>query len=266
MEVKKALTIAGSDCSGGAGIQADLKTFHSLGVYGMSVITALTAQNTLGVEGIEETSADFVDDQMKAVLEDIPPDAIKTGMLFSKKIIQTVTQMLAESSVRNIIVDPVMISTTGHKLITESAVQSMMHDLIPHALIVTPNIDEAKTLSGIMIDTIKDMKIAAERISDSGAKMVVVKGGHLNTREAVDIFFDGETMYNLTSERIPTRHTHGTGCTFSAAIAAYLALGKKPLDAVKKAKDYVTGALQHVVPVGKGISPINHLWSLGSRE
>ncbi len=221
------LTIAGSDSGGGAGIQADIKTFNALGVYGLSAITALTAQNTLGVFGIQESSTDFFKTQLNAVLSDIKIDALKTGMLASADIVSITAELLQKYEIKNIVVDPVMISKHGAKLLKDDAVENYIKKLIPVSYIITPNLNEAAFLTGINKISSKDkMKEAALKIKNMGAKFIVIKGGHLEEEKASDLFFNGKEYIWLESERYSVKHTHGTGCTFSAAIASFLAMGE----------------------------------------
>ncbi len=257
MSVKRVLTIAGSDSGGGAGIQADLKTITVLGGFGMSVITALTAQNTLGIHGVHEVPEDFIEKQFDAVAGDIGIDAAKTGMLATGKILKTVTKMIRKYQIDKLVVDPVMVAKDGSFLIEEDARSSLIEELVPLALVITPNIPEAEVLSKTGISSIGDMKKAAEIISGSGVKNIVIKGGHL-TGDAVDILYDGKNFYEFTSERIDTLDTHGTGCTYSAAIATELAKGESVFEAVKKAKEYITTAIRFSLRIGGGHGPINH--------
>jgi hydroxymethylpyrimidine/phosphomethylpyrimidine kinase len=271
----RALTIAGSDSGGGAGIQADLKTFHSLGVYGMSVVTALTAQNTLGVHGILDVPPAFIELQLRSVLSDIGADAAKTGMLSRAAAIRAVARSLKEFRVKRLVVDPVMVSKHGDLLLRKNAMKTLIEDLLPLALIVTPNIPEAEILAGFTVRSIDDMKRAAQimherffaplRMTKSGPRIVVIKGGHLSGDDAIDIVFDGKRFELLRAKRLRARHTHGTGCTFSAAIAAYLALRHPPLDAIRKAKIYITRAIRRAQPLGRGIAPVGHLPALSAQ-
>ncbi|HHW04238.1 MAG TPA: bifunctional hydroxymethylpyrimidine kinase/phosphomethylpyrimidine kinase [Thermoanaerobacterales bacterium] len=259
--MKLALTIAGSDSGGGAGIQADLKTFSAHGVFGMSVITSITAQNTVGVLGIEDVSPSMVALQMKAVFEDLYPDAVKIGMVSNKEIIEAVAEGLECYKPANVVLDPVMISKTGSQLLKPEAIKALKEKLIPLSTVVTPNLMEAGELSDVEIKDKKDMKEAARKIFAMGAKAVIVKGGHL-TGDAADILYDGNDFIELISERIDTENTHGTGCTFSSAIAANLALGYNLADSARKAKEYITGAIRHALDIGKGVGPTNHFWNL----
>ncbi len=257
----RALTIAGSDSGGGAGIQADLKTFEALGVYGMSVITALTAQNTLGVQAVHEVPISFVKAQLDSVAGDIGVDAAKTGMLSSAAIIETVAAGVREHGIDRLVVDPVAASKHGDALLRSDAVDALKRQIIPLSLVVTPNVGEVELLTGVVVRSVADMPAAAAAFNELGARWVVVKGGHLpGNEDAVDLLSDGETTIEIRSERLATRDTHGTGCTFSAAIAAGLAAGADVVDAVHAAKDYLTGALRRGVRIGEGIGPVDHGW------
>jgi hydroxymethylpyrimidine/phosphomethylpyrimidine kinase len=256
--MKRALTIAGSDSGGGAGIQADLKTFGALGVYGASAITAVTAQNTVTVSRIQEIDPEVVAAQIEAVIEDIGFDAVKTGMLASTPIVEAVASALKRHRVVNLVIDPVMVSKTKACLLKADAIAALKSLLLPLAEIVTPNIPEAEVLSGHKVIDAETMRDAARRIRDLGPKRVVIKGGHSEGPYVVDLYFDGEKFEELKAERVQTRATHGTGCTFSAAIAAYLAHGLPPLEAVARAKEFLTAALQAAPGIGKGIGPVNH--------
>jgi hydroxymethylpyrimidine/phosphomethylpyrimidine kinase len=260
----RALTVAGSDSGGGAGIQADLKTFAAFGVYGASAITAITAQNTIGVRAIHEVPAAVVAAQIDAVLEDIGADAAKTGMLSSVEIIETVADRLRAHAVAALVVDPVMVAKSGDRLLHEDAVQVLRELLLPLAAIVTPNAPEATVLSGIDVVDAASAREAARRIHDLGPAVVVVKGGHLGGDTSDDLVFDGSSFEVLSGRRVATRHTHGTGCTFSAAIAAGLARGLPPLEAVREARVYLQGAIEHAEPLGGGHGPVNHLWRLSN--
>lgn len=259
--MKTALTVAGSDSGGGAGIQADLKTFAALGVHGTSALTALTAQNTLGVTAILDLPPSFVEAQFDAVAQDIGIDAMKTGMLFSAEIIQAVAGKIREYGLSKVVVDPVMVATSGDLLLRQDAVEEVRTGLLPLALVVTPNRREAEVLSGLKIGTERDVLEAARRIYDLGARYVLVKGGHA-AGDAVDWLYDGQELLPFRARRIETTNTHGTGCTLSAAIAAYLALGREVPDAVAGAKEYITEAIRHAYPLGKGHGPVNHLFKL----
>ncbi|HWV36144.1 MAG TPA: bifunctional hydroxymethylpyrimidine kinase/phosphomethylpyrimidine kinase [Thermomicrobiales bacterium] len=259
----KVMTIAGSDSGGGAGIQADLKTFAALGVYGSSVLTAVTAQNTIEVSAIAEVPDEVVIAQIDSVFEDIGADAVKTGMLSSRSIIQNVADRLEAWGPRYLVVDPVMISKSGAPLLQKQAIGALKKDLLPHATIVTPNIPEAETLSGRTIATSDDAREAARVIHDLGPSYVVIKGGHLDG-PTVDLVFDGTDFTPIEGERIQTQNTHGTGCTFSAAIVAFLALGHEPLPAISLAKRYIEAALRDSYSIGSGHSPVNHFTAIGA--
>lgn len=256
--IPRALTIAGSDSSAGAGIQADLKTFAALGVYGLSVLTAITAQNTLGVRAAEDLAPALVEAQIDAVLEDIGADAAKTGMLSSPAIIEVVADRVRKWSLR-LVVDPVMMAKSGDPLLKSEAVATLRSQLLPLAEVVTPNLPEAEVLTGRQIETLEDMRAAASAIFALGPRHVVVKGGH-RTTEPVDIYFDGKRFVELRAERIQTLHTHGTGCTFSAAIAALMARGMLVEEAVAGAKQYITGAIRCAPGLGHGYGPVAHFW------
>ena len=260
--MRKALTIAGSDSGGGAGIQADLKTFAALGVYGSSAITALTAQNTLGVQGVYPVDPEFVGQQIDSVMSDIGADAAKTGMLFSAEIIQVVALRVRRWGIEQLVVDPVMVAKSGDRLLREDAIGALTRELLPLAYIVTPNLGEASVLAGFEVNSKPAMEQAACAIHALGARIVVVKGGHLADC-ADDLVYDGAEMSWLPAEHIDTPHTHGTGCTFSAAIAALLAQGHEPLEAIARAKDYLTAALRAAQPIGAGHSPVNHFYAYG---
>lgn len=255
--IPHAMTIAGSDSGAGAGIQADLKTFAALGVYGTSVLTAVTAQNTVEVAAIAEVPEEVVIAQIDGVFEDIGATAVKTGMLSGKTIIQNVADRLEAWGPRWLVVDPVMMSKGGAPLLQRDAMGALKRDLLPFASIITPNIPEAEILSGIKIATGDDAREAARKIHALGPRWVIVKGGHLDG-PAVDLVFDGETFTPVEGERIQTTNTHGTGCTFSAAIVALLAHGLEPLDAIRLAKRYIEAALRDSFAIGEGHSPVNH--------
>ena len=255
--LKTALTIAGSDSGGGAGIQADLKTFTAFGVYGMTVITSVTAQNTLGVLEIHDLPAAFVSRQLEAVLSDLPVDAAKTGMLSNADIVRGVAARLREQEVKNLVVDPVMVAKSGHRLLREEALKALRDELLPLASVVTPNLPEAEVLTGRKISGPEEMRRAAESIRTLGPAHVLIKGGHLQGR-AVDILFDGSDFTELLADRVSTRHTHGTGCTLSAAIAALLATGLTVTEAVIVAKDFITRAIREAPGLGHGHGPLNH--------
>jgi len=259
--MKKALTIAGSDSGGGAGIQADLKTFAAFGVYGTSAITALTAQNTKGVEGIFNVPPFFVEKQIDAVMTDVKPRTWKTGMLVNSEIIDIVCYKVKQYRIKNLIVDPVMIAKGGDSLLSKNAIDCLVKNLIPLSYVVTPNCHEAEALTEIQIQTVSNMKQSAIAFYKMGAKNVVIKGGHLPTSsEAIDIFYDGTNFYKISSVRINTRNTHGTGCTLASAIAAGVAKDHSPLNAVRKAKKYIDMAIKQALylRIGKGHGPLNH--------
>ncbi|WP_332691101.1 bifunctional hydroxymethylpyrimidine kinase/phosphomethylpyrimidine kinase [Halalkalibacter lacteus] len=259
MSIAKTLTIAGSDSGGGAGIQADIKTFQELHTFGMSVITALTAQNTLGVHGVFPQSLEAIEAQLDAVLSDIGTDAVKTGMLFSAEIISLVASKLKEYEVKNIVVDPVMIAKGGASLLQEEAVRALIEELLPIATVITPNLPEAaKMLGQKEMETLEEMKQAAIDLHKMGPDYIVLKGGHLLDGPAVDLLYDGEMIYELKTERIKTKHTHGTGCTFAAAIAAELAKGHSIKEATEVAKSFITAAISDSLSIGNGIGPTNH--------
>ena len=258
-KVPKALTIAGSDSGAGAGIQADLKTFAALGVYGTSVITAITAQNTVSVTRVLELPPDLVAAQIDTVIQDIGAHALKTGMLANAAIIEVVAEKIKEHRLENLVVDPVMVAKSGDLLLRRDAIEALRSCLLPLAATVTPNLPEAAELAGIAVSTQRDIQEAAKRILGMGAKSVVVKGGH-RKGPAIDIFYDGKKFRELKAARIPTRNTHGTGCTFSAAIAASLAKGKKLEEAVVQAKRYITHAIRKGFAIGSGHSPVNHFY------
>lgn len=259
--VRKALTIAGSDSGGGAGIQADLKTFAALEVYGTSALTAVTAQNTCGVTQVAELRPAMVAAQIDAVLNDIGADAVKTGMLANTAIIAVVAKKIGEHKINKLVVDPVMVATSGDLLIKKSAVAALRETLLPQASIVTPNLPEAEELTGMRVRTARDTEECARRIVKMGARSVLIKGGH-RTGPAVDLFYDGKKFTVLKAPRIRTRNTHGTGCTLSAAIAANLALGNSMEVAVKSAKQFIIRALLTSFRVGAGHSPVNHFHAL----
>lgn len=263
--MKKALTIAGFDGSGGAGIQADLKTFSALGCYGMSVLTALPVQNTQGVRNCYEIEIKAIEEQLKCIFDDIIPDAIKIGMLFNSKIIETVSRFLKDNA-KNIpiILDPVMVAKSGDRLLLEEAVESLKKNMIPLATVITPNIPEASDLTGVKINTREDMMLAAKEILNMGTKSVMLKGGHLLTETSDDLFLSAKETEFLEAKRIDTKNTHGTGCTLSAAITSYIAKGYGLLNSCKMGKDYLYNAIKSAKDesVGKGHGPVNHFYHL----
>lgn len=256
--VVRALTIAGSDSSGGAGIQADLKTFQELGVYGMSAITAVTAQNTLGVQAVYPLSPEAIVQQIQAVGSDIGVDAVKTGMLFSSEIILAVADAIQAFGWTKVVVDPVMIAKGGAVLLQEEAIRALTEKLLPLTAVVTPNIPEAEKLTGMAILNKMDKEEAARRLSGFGARYVIIKGGHDTGTEAVDVLFDGRYFIELAGRRIATGHTHGTGCTFSAALAAGLARGLDIESSMRQAKAFIQAAIAEGINIGSGRGPTNH--------
>ena len=260
MHIPRVLTIAGSDSGGGAGIQADLKTYTAFGVFGMSAITSVTAQNTQGVQGIHDLPPDFVALQIRSVLEDIGTDVIKTGMLSNSEIIHTVAQVLREYPQIPVVVDPVMRAKGGDPLLRPDAQDALIKEILPLALVVTPNLPEAEALVGFEIRSLSDMRRAAKAIKNLGPKNVLIKGGHLEGDEAIDLLFDDVTYHEFPAPKIDTPNTHGTGCTYASAIAAALALGHDLKEAISKAKAYVTGAIQNALPLGHGHGPLNHMF------
>jgi hydroxymethylpyrimidine/phosphomethylpyrimidine kinase len=263
--IRKALTVAGSDSGAGAGIQADLKTFAALGVYGMSAITAVTAQNTVGVTKILEIDPRMVGTQIDAVMTDIGAQALKTGMLGNAEVIATVVKKIHKYKVKNLVVDPVMVATSGQLLLHSSAIDIVRRSLIPLATVLTPNLPEAEKLAGMKLRNMNDIQEAARRIIAMGAGNVVIKGGH-RSGPAIDLFFDGKKFRELRAPRIRSRHTHGTGCTFSAAITAYLAIGETVETAVLLAKKYITEAIRKGFAVGAGNGPVHHFYDLWDRK
>ena len=260
--MKVALTIAGSDSSGGAGIQADLKTFQALGVFGMSAITAVTVQNTQKVYAVQEMKPEIVQDQILCLFEDTTIHAVKIGMVSSIQLIETIANSLSNVSLPPVVLDPVMISKSGYRLLNQDAQDALVQHLFPLAEVVTPNIYEAEALIGEKIQDLDEMKDAAQRILSLGAAKVVVKGGHLGGDVSTDILYDGKEYESLESTRYETKNTHGTGCTFSSAIAAHLAMGKSFFEAVTLAKAYITGAIEHALSIGKGHGPTHHFFDL----
>ncbi len=256
------LTIAGSDSGGGAGIQADLKSMSANGTFAMSVITAITAQNTEDVTDVFELPTSIIASQLDAVFDDFDVSAVKTGMLSSTPVVELVAKMLAIQNVTNLVVDPVMISKSGRALLKPDAIEALKKLLFPLALVVTPNIHEAQQLSGLAIGNLADAKRAAKIIHGSGPKYVLIKGGHLLTERATDLLYDGRFFNIYKSAFIDTPHTHGTGCTFASALAAQLARGKAVTDAVQAAKAYLTETIRHSLAIGHGTGPTNHFYFL----
>ncbi|MBK5251506.1 MAG: bifunctional hydroxymethylpyrimidine kinase/phosphomethylpyrimidine kinase [Peptostreptococcaceae bacterium] len=259
--MKKALTIAGSDSSGGAGIQADLKTFSAHGIFGMSVITAVTAQNTQGVLAVQDITPEIIQKQIEAIFDDIAVDALKIGMVSQTETINIIGSTLKIYNPKSIVLDPVMISKSGCNLLQPEATEALIRILLPLAIIITPNIPEAEVLTGMKIGSLKDMESAARRIHDMGPQNVLIKGGH-RIDDATDIFWDGANFKRLSSRRIVTKNTHGTGCTLSSAIASNLATGFGIEEAVVKAKAYITIAIEHSLSIGKGVGPTHHFYEL----
>lgn len=260
--MKVALTIAGSDSSGGAGIQADLKTFQAHGVFGMSAVTAVTVQNTQKVYDIQEIEPRIVHDQITCLFDDARIHSVKIGMVSSIKLIQAITKALKAVNPPPVVLDPVMISKSGYRLLNQDAQDALMDNLFPLSEVITPNIYEAEALIGRKINNVDEMKSAAREILKLGAKKVVVKGGHLGGDRATDVLYDGKEYKTLHSHRVETKNTHGTGCTFSSAIAANIALGKGFFEAVSLAKEYITGAIEHSLSIGQGYGPTHHFFDL----
>jgi hydroxymethylpyrimidine/phosphomethylpyrimidine kinase len=256
--MKRALTIAGSDSSGGAGIQADLKTFAAHRVYGTSAITAVTAQNTLGVTAVHTVPADIVIAQIEAIASDIGTDAVKTGMLATAAIVEAVAAAIEDLDLPSAVIDPVMIAKGGTHLLDDEAIDTMRTELLPRAMVITPNVEEAAALLGDEVRTLEQARAAARRLKALGPGAVIVKGGHLEGPDAIDVLFDGVTLVELRAPRIATSSTHGTGCTFASAIAANLALGLKLKDAAQRAKDYVVEAIRRAPRIGHGHGPLAH--------
>jgi hydroxymethylpyrimidine/phosphomethylpyrimidine kinase len=257
----RVLTIAGSDSSGGAGIQADLKTFAALNVYGTSAITAVTAQNTLGVIAVEPLMADFVTAQIEAIAGDIDLQATKTGMLATAAIVEAVTAAIDELDLPKVVVDPVLVATGGDPLLDEDGLQVMRAELLPRALVVTPNLPEAEVLSGYQIRSMEDIQEAARRIHDLGPTAVIIKGGHGQGNVVVDVLYDGDRFLEFRTDRLPHAHVHGTGCAFASAVAAYLALGLSLEEAAERAQSYVAGAIRHAFTIGQGQHVLDHFWN-----
>jgi hydroxymethylpyrimidine/phosphomethylpyrimidine kinase len=258
--MRTALTIAGSDSGGGAGIQADLKTFLSHGVYGTTALTAITAQNTVGVMMVQALPADLVTAQIEAVVSDIGCDAAKTGMLPNAAVVEAVAAAVQDLDIPYLVVDPVMLAKSGDTLTNDEALAAMRAELLPRAYVVTPNIPEAEVLSGIGISGDEDRREAARRIHALGATAVIIKGGHFARLDISDLLFDGSTFTEFETERVPGPHTHGTGCTFAAALAAHLALGRGLTAAIPLVQEYIGGAIRNAPGLGKGHGPMNHGW------
>ena len=263
MKMKTALTIAGSDCSGGAGIKADMKTMTMNGVYAMSAITALTAQNTTGVRAIQESTPDFLKQQIDAVFEDIYPDAVKIGMVASSELIRVIADRLRYYDAKNVVIDPVMVATSGSALMKNDAVQTLIEELLPVSTLVTPNIPEAQVLSGLTIESKEDMIAAAKQIGDSYHCAVLLKGGH-SINDANDLLYANGELVWFEGKRINNPNTHGTGCTLSSAIASNLAKGFALTESVQRAKAYISGALAAMLDLGQGAGPMMHNFDLTS--
>lgn len=261
----KSLTIAGSDSSGGAGIQADLKTMTVLGVYGMSAITALTAQNTTGVQSIFEVAPKFLEDELDSIFTDIFPDSVKIGMVSNADLIRVISKKLREYNAKNIVVDPVMVSTSGSKLMADDAKDTLFSELFKVADIITPNIPEAEALTGQSIKSKDDMVEAAKKIGEFFDGYVLLKGGH-STDDADDLLYNNSEKIWIKGEHIENPNTHGTGCTLSSAIASYLAMGHDVPESVRLAKEFITGAISAKLDLGKGRGPLNHMWKMGSEN
>ena len=261
MGMKKVMTIAGSDSGAGAGLQADLKAIAAMGAYGTTAITSVTVQNTLGVREVCNLPLEIVEAQIDAIMEDISAHTIKTGMLATKEIVLLVSKKVKEYKIHKLVVDPVMVATSGDILLENDAIETLIHELMPLAEVVTPNVKEAEVLSGLIIHTIHDMEKAAKKIAEMGPKYVIVTGGH-REEDATDILYDGEEIFYFPGERVNTNNTHGTGCTYSAALAACIAQEMAMIDAVGKVKQYITGGLVNSLDVGEGSGPVDHFWML----
>jgi hydroxymethylpyrimidine/phosphomethylpyrimidine kinase len=259
--MKKVLSIAGSDCSGGAGIQADLKTFSAHGVFGMSVIVSVVAENTSRVIDIQDVTPDMIEKQIDAVFEDIKVDAVKIGMLSTPLCMEAVIGKLEQYKPHNVVIDPVMYAKNGCPLMDPNSIDTLIKVVLPYADLLTPNIPEAEKITNIKISSTEDMEIVAKLIYDMGCKNVLIKGGHA-IGNALDVLYDGKEFYHFETQRINTKNTHGTGCTFSSAIASNLALGMTMSIAVEQAKKYVTTAIEHSLNIGKGNGPTHHFYDL----
>ena len=260
--MKQILTIAGSDSGGGAGIQADIKSIHANGGFAMSVITSVTAQNTCEVTSAFDLPIEIIEAQIDAVFSDFEVSVVKTGMLSSAKIVQVVAKKLHRYSPTKIVVDPVMVSKSGFPLLQESAIETIISNLIPLATVLTPNVHEAQLLSGMKIQNVKEAKVAAKKIHQLGCHSVLVKGGHMEDETSIDVLFSENKFQFFESARINTKNTHGTGCTYSAAIATQLGLGKDLFSSIESAKDYITNAIRHSLAIGHGHGPTNHFYFL----
>ena len=259
--MKKVLSIAGSDCSGGAGVQADLKTFSAHGVFGMSVIVSVVAENTSRVIAIQDITPEMIGQQIDAVFEDIEVDAVKVGMLSTPACMEAVAAKLRTYKPSHVVIDPVMYAKNGCPLMDPGSIDTLIAEIIPLADVLTPNIPEAERITGMSIHSLTDMEEAARKIYAMGCKGVVIKGGHA-IGDAVDVLFDGKNMHHFQTRRVDTKNTHGTGCTLSSAIASNLALGYSVCDAVQRAKAYVTTAIEHALAIGKGNGPTHHFYDL----
>ncbi len=258
--MRTALTIAGSDSGAGAGIQADLKTFAAHGIFGTTAITAVTAQNTRGVISFQTLQPELIREQIEAVVLDLGADAAKTGMLPSAAIVETVAKAIADFDIPFVVVDPVMLAKSGDDLTDDDAVEAIKKTLLRQAFVVTPNIPEAERLSGVTIATDDDRKEAARRIHALGPTLVVIKGGHFSSPDIVDVLYDGREFTAFSHERVASGHTHGTGCTFAAALTAHLAAGRTVRDAIPQIQEYIAGAISHAPELGEGNGPMNHFW------
>lgn len=259
--MKKLLTIAGSDSCGGAGIQADLKTFSAHQVFGMSVITAVTAQNTQGVFAVQDISPEIIQKQIEVIFDDITVDAIKVGMVSRTETIKIIAETLSKYPIDNLVIDPVMVSKSGFHLLQPEAKEALIKYLLPMATVATPNLPEAEVITGLSISTVDDMHKAVQLIYNMGPKYVLIKGGHLEG-EAIDILYDGNDFNYFNSPRIATKNTHGTGCTLSSAIAANLGKGFSITEAIAMAKNYITKAIENSFSIGKGVGPVHHFYEL----
>lgn len=260
-KIKKLLTIAGSDSCGGAGIQADLKTFSAHRVYGMSVITAVTAQNSQGVFAVQDISVDIIQKQIEVIFDDIFVDATKIGMVSKTETIKTIADTLNKYKINNLVVDPVMVSKSGFHLLQPDAKEALINHLFPITTVVTPNIPEAEVITGLEIQNLNDIEKAAKIIYKMGPKYVLVKGGHMEG-EALDVLYDGQKFNYYNSPRINSKNTHGTGCTLSSAIASNLGKGLSVTESIEKAKTYITLAIENSFPIGKGVGPVHHFYEL----
>ena len=264
MSIPVAMTIAGSDSSGGAGIQADLKTFHAFGVFGTSAITAITVQNTRGVTGVHAVPGDIVHGQIHAVASDFDVRSCKTGMLATRELVELVASSIQEAKLTNYVLDPVMVATSGDRLLDSDAEQAIVAALLPLCTVVTPNLDEATILAGFAVESESDMRAAAEALVERGANAALIKGGHLRDDEIVDVLYDGRAFHEFRKSKVTTSSTHGTGCTLSAAIAAGLAHGRPLVDAVTAALDFVDAAIRTAPGLGHGHGPLNHFAKVSS--